>query len=93
MPEAFITPHVLSWARKRAQFSTDAAAQKVKVRPEQFLAWEEGQKKTDLPTGANPCQGISCAVRVLLSACPTEAGTGHTRPADCGQQNHARFQP
>ncbi|MCI5209414.1 MAG: ImmA/IrrE family metallo-endopeptidase, partial [Candidatus Electrothrix sp. ATG2] len=45
MPEAFITPHVLSWARKRAQFSTDDAAHKVKVRPEQFLAWEEGKKR------------------------------------------------
>ncbi len=45
MPEAFITPHVLSWARERAQFSTDDAAKKVKVRPEQFLAWEEGKKR------------------------------------------------
>ncbi|WLE99072.1 MAG: XRE family transcriptional regulator [Candidatus Electrothrix communis] len=45
MPEAFITPHVLSWARKRAQFSTDDAAQRVKVRHEQFLAWEEGKKR------------------------------------------------
>ena len=45
MPEALITPHVLSWARKRAQFSTDAAAHRVKVRPEQFLAWEEGKKR------------------------------------------------
>ena len=42
MPEALITPDVLRWARKRAQFTPDGAAQKVQVRPERFIAWEEG---------------------------------------------------
>ncbi len=42
MPEALITPDVLKWARKRAQFTPDGAAQKVQVRPERFIAWEEG---------------------------------------------------
>ncbi|HHB76173.1 MAG TPA: ImmA/IrrE family metallo-endopeptidase [Desulfobulbus sp.] len=44
MPEALITPNVLKWARKRAQFTPDGAAQKVPVRPERFIAWEEGKK-------------------------------------------------
>lgn len=43
MPEALITPDVLKWARKRAQFTPDGAAQKVQVRPERFIAWEEGK--------------------------------------------------
>jgi len=42
MPEALITPDVLKWARKRAHFTPDGAAQKVQVRPERFIAWEEG---------------------------------------------------
>jgi transcriptional regulator with XRE-family HTH domain len=42
MPEALITPNVLKWARKRARFTLDRAAQKVQVRPERFIAWEEG---------------------------------------------------
>jgi len=42
MPEALITPNVLKWARKRARFTPDGAAQKVQVRPERFIAWEEG---------------------------------------------------
>ncbi len=42
MPEALITPDVLRWARKRAQFTPDIAAQKVQVRPERFIAWEKG---------------------------------------------------
>ncbi|MEA2114686.1 MAG: XRE family transcriptional regulator [Thermodesulfobacteriota bacterium] len=43
MPEALITPNVLRWARERAQFTADDAAQKVKVRPERLIAWEIGE--------------------------------------------------
>ena len=43
MPEALITPDVLRWARNRAQFTPDGAVQKVPIRPERFIAWEEGK--------------------------------------------------
>lgn len=43
MPEALITPNVLKWARERARFTPDGAAQKVQVRPDRLLAWEEGE--------------------------------------------------
>lgn len=43
MPEAFITPNMLRWARERAQLTPDSAAQKVHVRLDQVLAWEEGE--------------------------------------------------
>ncbi len=43
MPEALITPNVLRWARERAQFTPGDAAQKVQVRQDRLLAWEEGE--------------------------------------------------
>ncbi len=43
MPQALITPNVLRWARERAQFTPDGAAQKIKVRLDRLLAWEEGE--------------------------------------------------
>jgi len=45
MPEALITPDVLKWARERAQFTPDGAAQKAKVRLDRLLAWEEGETR------------------------------------------------
>ncbi len=42
MPEALITPDVLKWARKRAQYSPDIAARKAQVRQDRLLEWEEG---------------------------------------------------
>ena len=42
MPEALITPHVLKWARERAQYTPDGAAQKIHVRPDRLIAWEAG---------------------------------------------------
>jgi Zn-dependent peptidase ImmA (M78 family)/DNA-binding XRE family transcriptional regulator len=45
MAEAIITPDVLRWARERADFSQDDAAQKVKVRPDRFNEWENGQSR------------------------------------------------
>jgi len=45
MAEAIITPDVLKWARKRAEFSQDDAAQKVKVRPDRFIEWENGDSR------------------------------------------------
>lgn len=44
MPEAFITPDVLRWARERARFTPDGAAQKIQVRPERLIGWEAGEK-------------------------------------------------
>ena len=48
--KAHITPEVLKWVReKRIKLSIDYAAKKLKIKPEQLEAWENG---TDLPTFA-----------------------------------------
>lgn len=44
MAEAFINPSILSWARERAGFGVDEIAEKLKIKPEQWLAWEQGEK-------------------------------------------------
>jgi len=43
MPEALITPDVLKWARKRAQYTPDVAARKAQVRQDRLLEWEDGE--------------------------------------------------
>ena len=42
MPEALITPNVFKWARERAQYTPDGAAQKIHVRPDSLIALEAG---------------------------------------------------
>lgn len=37
---AKIKPEIISWARKSAGFTEDAAAKKINVKPERLLAWE-----------------------------------------------------
>lgn len=45
MAEALINPHILMWARERAGFGVAEIAEKLKIKPEQWLAWEHGEKK------------------------------------------------
>jgi Zn-dependent peptidase ImmA (M78 family)/DNA-binding XRE family transcriptional regulator len=42
------TPSVLIWARQRAGFNLESAAQKIRVSPEQLAAWEEGSDKPSI---------------------------------------------
>ena len=44
MAEALINPHILIWARERAGFGVAEIAEKLKIKPEQWLAWEHGEK-------------------------------------------------
>ena len=44
MAEALINPHILMWARERAGFGVAEIAEKLKIKPEQWLAWEHGEK-------------------------------------------------
>lgn len=47
--EATPTPSVLTWARDSAGMSLDDAARKVRVRPEQLAAWENGAARPSIP--------------------------------------------
>ncbi len=48
MAEALINPHILMWARERAGFGVAEIAEKLKIKPEQWLAWEHGEKNQAL---------------------------------------------
>src|SRR4030065_86074 len=43
--EAFVTPHLLKWARDRWDYSIEAVAKKINVNPSQLEAWEKGDSK------------------------------------------------
>lgn len=48
MTEAFITPALVRWARERHRLTTDAAAQRINVKPERLDAWEKGALRPTL---------------------------------------------
>lgn len=45
MSAAQITPSMLAWARQRAQLAPDRLAQRLQVRTERVLCWEEGSEQ------------------------------------------------
>lgn len=45
MAEALVNPHLITWDRERAGFDVAEIARRLKVQPEQFAAWERGEKK------------------------------------------------
>lgn len=48
MADAFINPSILTWARKRADVTVPVIAAKIRVKPEQILLWERGEKRPTL---------------------------------------------
>src|SRR5690625_4973293 len=48
MPDEFINPSILTWARKRADVTVPVIAAKIRVKPEQILLWERGEKRPTL---------------------------------------------
>lgn len=46
--EAFITPRLVQWARKRNKLSPEAAARRIKVEPNKLAAWEKGNARPTL---------------------------------------------
>lgn len=43
--EALVTPAILAWARETLGLSLEAAAKRLKVKPERLEAWEEGARR------------------------------------------------
>ena len=62
--KALITSEVLKWARRRIKLSIEYAAEKLKIKPEQLEAWENG---TDLPTFAQ-LKKIAKLYKIHISA-------------------------
>jgi transcriptional regulator with XRE-family HTH domain len=46
--EAFITPHVLRWARERTNTTPARLAKKLNIKPESIASWESGETKPSL---------------------------------------------
>jgi transcriptional regulator with XRE-family HTH domain len=46
--EAFITPGLVRWARERVRRSPEEAASRLGVKPEQWEAWESGDRRPTL---------------------------------------------
>ena len=44
MAEAFVTPHLLTWARQRRGFEVEDLAKKLNVKPDAVNAWEQKPK-------------------------------------------------
>lgn len=45
MAEALVNPRLITWARERAGFDVAEIASRLRIQPEQFAAWESGEKK------------------------------------------------
>ncbi len=74
MPEAFITPELVKWARERYHLSADVAAQKIHVPVTKFTAWEEGDERPTFRQAQNLAQTLKVPLGFLfLSTPPSEA--------------------
>ena len=45
MAEAFLTPHLLTWARQRRGLEVEDLAKKLNVKPDAVNAWEAGERR------------------------------------------------
>ena len=45
MTEAFVTPHLLQWARERYKLPIAMAAEKLKIKPDKLEDWEKGNER------------------------------------------------
>ncbi len=45
MAEAFVTPHLLTWARQRRGLEVEDLAKKLNVKPDAVNAWEAGERR------------------------------------------------
>jgi len=48
-PRALVTPEVLAWARREAGLDPEAAAHKLKVKPDRLARWESGEDRPTIP--------------------------------------------
>ena len=45
MAEAFVTPHLWTWARQRRGLEVEDLAKKLNVKPDAVNAWEAGERR------------------------------------------------
>ena len=77
-----LQPDVLRWARERADFSVDALAQKVGVKAERVLGWENAGA-ISMPQAEKLARATHTPLGYLFLSFPARrgtAGTGFPRP-------------
>lgn len=72
--EAFITPEIIEWARKRRNYSIDTLAQKIHINPQKIEAWEKGDVRPSFDEAQNLAKKLYIPFGYLyLSQPPTES--------------------
>ena len=58
MAEAFVTPHLLTWARQRRGLEVEDLAKKLNVKPDAVNAWEAGERRLTFRQAQNFAQAL-----------------------------------
>ncbi len=70
--EALVTSALIVWARKRRSMSAEQAADKLKVKPEIFEAWEKGEKRPTVRQAKDLAHIFSIPFGYLYLSTPPE---------------------
>ena len=70
MAEAFVTPHLLTWARQRRGLEVEDLAKKLNVKPDAVNAWEAGERRPTFRQAQNFAQASYVPFGYLYLADP-----------------------
>src|SRR5271156_98090 len=68
--EAFITPHVLRWARERTNTTPSRLAEKLKIKVESIKSWETGEKNPSIRQAEKLAQKLHVPLPYLFLPTP-----------------------
>ena len=70
MAEAFVTPHLLTWARQRRGLEVEDLAKKLNVKPDAVNAWEASERRPTFRQAQNFAQASYVPFGYLYLADP-----------------------
>ena len=70
MAEAFVTPHLWTWARQRRGLEVEDLAKKLNVKPDAVNAWEAGERRPTFRQAQNFAQASYVPFGYLYLADP-----------------------
>ncbi len=70
--EAFITPRLLTWARERDRLTARQGAERLKLKPERLVAWENGTERPTLRQVEIAAQRLNVPFGYLFLSTPPE---------------------
>ncbi len=71
-PEALVEPEILIWARDKARFSVEEAANKIGVKSERLIAWEAGELRPTVAQLRKLANAYKRPLSVLYLSTPPE---------------------